>query len=99
MRELDHFLNARNLLIKQRTNYEAAYAEFSWPKLDTFNWAIDYFDAIAQNNSAPVATTCAPSAWKACAIASPMPLVAPVIKIFRTLLLIPIDLTLIVVFN
>jgi acetyl-CoA synthetase len=53
MRELDQFLNARNLLIKQRTNYDAAYAEFSWPKLDTFNWAIDYFDAIAQNNAAP----------------------------------------------
>ena len=53
MRELDQFLNARNLLIKQRTNYDAAYAEFSWPKLDTFNWAIDYFDAIAQNNTAP----------------------------------------------
>ena len=53
MRELDQFLNARNLLIKQRTNYEAAYAEFSWPKLDHFNWAIDYFDAIAQNNTAP----------------------------------------------
>ncbi|MEY4124706.1 MAG: hypothetical protein RL770_1287, partial [Pseudomonadota bacterium] len=31
MRELDQFLNARNLLIKQRTNYDAAYAEFSWP--------------------------------------------------------------------
>ena len=53
MRELDQFLNARNLLIKQRTHYEAAYAEFSWPKLDKFNWAIDYFDAIAQNNTAP----------------------------------------------
>ena len=53
MRELDQFLNARNLLIKQRTNYDAAYAEFSWPKLDTFNWAIDYFDAIAHNNTAP----------------------------------------------
>ena len=35
MRELDQFLNARNLLIKQRTNYDATYAEFSWPKLDT----------------------------------------------------------------
>ena len=53
MRELDQFLKARNLLIEQRTNYDAAYAEFSWPKLETFNWAIDYFDAIAQNNTAP----------------------------------------------
>ena len=53
MRELDQFLNARNLLIAHRTNYDAAFAEFSWPKLDTFNWAIDYFDAIAQNNTAP----------------------------------------------
>jgi hypothetical protein len=35
MRELDQLLNARNFLIKQRTSYDAAYAEFSWPKLDT----------------------------------------------------------------
>ena len=53
MRELDQFLKARNLLIEQRTNYDAAYAEFSWPKLETFNWAIHYFDAIAQNNTSP----------------------------------------------
>jgi acetyl-CoA synthetase len=53
MREIDQFLDARNLLIKHRTDYDAAYSEFSWPQLDRFNWAIDYFDSIAQKNNAP----------------------------------------------
>jgi acetyl-CoA synthetase len=53
MREIDQFLNCRNLLLKHRTDYEAAYAQFNWPQLDRFNWALDYFDSIAQNNSAP----------------------------------------------
>jgi acetyl-CoA synthetase len=53
MRELDQFLNSRDFLLKHRTQYEKAYAEFNWPKLDHFNWAIDYFDFIAKNNPAP----------------------------------------------
>jgi len=53
MRELDKFLNSRDFLLKHRTQYEKAYAEFNWPKLDHFNWAIDYFDFIAKNNPAP----------------------------------------------
>jgi acetyl-CoA synthetase len=53
MRELDQFLNSRDFLLKHRTQYEKAYAQFNWPTLDHFNWAIDYFDFIAKNNPAP----------------------------------------------
>jgi acetyl-CoA synthetase len=47
------FLDARDLLLRHRTDYERAYREFAWPKLDTFNWALDYFDAMARGNDAP----------------------------------------------
>src|SRR5690348_2420216 len=41
------FLAARNLLFAHRTDYETACREFRWPKLDRFNWALDYFDPLA----------------------------------------------------
>ena len=47
------FLDARDLLLRHRTDYERAYGEFAWPKLDTFNWALDYFDAMARGNENP----------------------------------------------
>ena len=47
------FLDARNLLLRHRTDYERAYSEFEWPALDQFNWALDYFDVIAQDNDNP----------------------------------------------
>ena len=47
------FLNARDLLLRHRTDYERAYGEFAWPTLDQFNWALDYFDVIAQDNHNP----------------------------------------------
>lgn len=47
------FLQARDFLVSKREDYEAAYNEFQWPKLDTFNWALDFFDAQAQGNSRP----------------------------------------------
>jgi acetyl-CoA synthetase len=44
----DAFVAARDLLLEQRENYEAAYEQFSWPDLDpSFNWARDYFDHVA----------------------------------------------------
>jgi len=46
------FLRARDLLVRHRLDYDAAYREFSWPKLDNFNWALDYFDAMASGNHA-----------------------------------------------
>ena len=44
------FLRARDLLLRLRLDYEAAYREFSWPTLDNFNWALDYFDPMASGN-------------------------------------------------
>ncbi|TAM28266.1 MAG: AMP-dependent synthetase [Paraburkholderia sp.] len=47
------FLDARDLLLRHRTDYARAYSEFAWPKLDTFNWALDYFDVMARGNDNP----------------------------------------------
>ncbi|CAB3772069.1 AMP-dependent synthetase [Burkholderia sp. MSh2] len=47
------FLDARDLLLRHRTDYERARQEFAWPRLDTFNWALDYFDVIARDNDNP----------------------------------------------
>src|SRR5258707_362918 len=41
------FRAARDLLLAHRTDYAAARREFSWPVLDEFNWALDWFDVIA----------------------------------------------------
>jgi acetyl-CoA synthetase len=41
------FRAARDLLLRHRADYDAARAEFSWPELDEFNWALDWFDVIA----------------------------------------------------
>jgi acetyl-CoA synthetase len=38
------FIAARDLLLRRRTEYEAAVREFRWPAMDRFNWALDYFD-------------------------------------------------------
>ncbi len=44
------FRDARDLLLRHATDYDAARAEFAWPELDEFNWALDWFDVIAQGN-------------------------------------------------
>ena len=41
------FRAARDLLLRHRTDYGAARREFTWPELDEFNWALDWFDVIA----------------------------------------------------
>ncbi|MCA3180974.1 MAG: AMP-binding protein [Burkholderiaceae bacterium] len=53
MTEHDRFRAARDLLLARRTDLAAAAAAFEWPKLERFNWAIDWFDAIAKGNDAP----------------------------------------------
>ena len=47
------FVLARDFLLRQREDYRTAYRDFAWPQLDRFNWALDYFDAIARNNAQP----------------------------------------------
>src|SRR6266700_3796122 len=41
------FRAARDFLLTHRDDYAAAYAGFQWPKLECFNWALDWFDQIA----------------------------------------------------
>ncbi len=43
----DRFRAARDFLLVNRTNYDVAYKGFQWPKLERFNWALDWFDRIA----------------------------------------------------
>ncbi|UIX29240.1 AMP-binding protein [Streptomyces sp. GQFP] len=52
MSSLDAFLSAREVLLRHRADYDAACREFRWPELSTFNWALDYFDRIAEGNDA-----------------------------------------------
>jgi acetyl-CoA synthetase len=47
------FLAARDFLIRHREDYDTAYRDFQWPKLDRFNWALDYFDVMARGNERP----------------------------------------------
>jgi len=46
------FLEARDFLFAHRSDYATAYRDFRWPVLDRFNWALDYFDAMARDNRA-----------------------------------------------
>ena len=46
------FLAARDFLLAHRTDYATAVRDFRWPQLGAFNWALDYFDVMAEGNSA-----------------------------------------------
>jgi acetyl-CoA synthetase len=48
----ERFLRARDLLLSCRTDYERACAEFRWPELSRWNWALDFFDVMAHGNQA-----------------------------------------------
>ena len=41
------FREARDFLVAHREDYETAYRDFSWPEFERFNWARDWFDALA----------------------------------------------------
>jgi len=47
------FIAARDFLVRHRSDYAAAFRDFAWPKLDRFNWALDYFDVMARGNEQP----------------------------------------------
>ncbi|MFG2223291.1 AMP-binding protein [Streptomyces sp. NPDC048644] len=44
------FRAARDLLLRHREDYDAARAQFRWPRPVHFNWALDWFDDIARDN-------------------------------------------------
>jgi len=45
------FQDARAFLLKHRTDYDKAVADFRWPDPVPFNWALDWFDAELARNS------------------------------------------------
>jgi acetyl-CoA synthetase len=47
------FRAARDRLIELADDYDSARAEFSWPRLTEWNFALDWFDRIAVDNPAP----------------------------------------------
>jgi acetyl-CoA synthetase len=47
------FLAARDFVLRHRTDYDTAVREFKWPVLEHFNWALDYFDHVADRNDRP----------------------------------------------
>lgn len=44
------FEQARDFLILHRADYAYAYSHFQWPQFENFNWALDYFDPMAEGN-------------------------------------------------
>ncbi|MFH8489487.1 AMP-binding protein [Streptomyces longisporoflavus] len=46
----ERFRAARDFLLRHREDYETAYEGFEWPRFEQFNWALDWFDAIADGN-------------------------------------------------
>ncbi|MDQ2960210.1 MAG: AMP-binding protein [Candidatus Dormibacteraeota bacterium] len=53
------FRAARTSLLAWRDDYETAYRDFRWPVLTQFNWALDWFDTLAQDP----ATSSQPALW------------------------------------
>ncbi|MFE6854706.1 acyl-CoA synthetase [Streptomyces sp. NPDC057674] len=49
----EEYRAARDLLLRLRGDREAACAAFRWPRAGHFNWAIDWFDVIAEGNDRP----------------------------------------------
>jgi acetyl-CoA synthetase len=53
MAATDDFRAARDFLLAHTEDYDRAVADFRWPRLGEFNWALDWFDVIAAGNDAP----------------------------------------------
>src|SRR5699024_12134723 len=47
----EQFLAARDFLVANRENYTTAVKEFEWPRLDSFNFATDWFDYLATQSA------------------------------------------------
>src|SRR5215475_2390287 len=44
------FRGARDFLLEHREDYATACEGFAWPRPEHFNWALDWFDVIADGN-------------------------------------------------
>ncbi|MCI0384324.1 AMP-binding protein [Streptomyces sp. CNQ085] len=47
------FKRARDTLLRHREDLDSARREFIWPRPETFNWALDWFDPMARDNHRP----------------------------------------------
>lgn len=47
------FIQARDFLLQHRLDYDTAYRDYRQPQLESFNWALDYFDQMAKDNHTP----------------------------------------------
>jgi acetyl-CoA synthetase len=47
------FRAARDFLLAHAEDYDTAYREFAWPVHGEFNWALDWFDVVAEGNENP----------------------------------------------
>ncbi|GCB44916.1 AMP-binding protein [Streptomyces sp. NL15-2K] len=45
------FRSARDFLLEHREDYATAYERFAWPRPQHFNWALDWFDVVAEGNA------------------------------------------------
>ncbi|MFF5156783.1 AMP-binding protein [Streptomyces sp. NPDC000348] len=46
----EEFRRARDFLLEHREDYATAHRDFAWPRPERFNWALDWFDVIADGN-------------------------------------------------
>ncbi len=53
MSGVSEFRKARDFLLANQCDYDAALRGFYWPKMERFNWALDYFDVMAAENDSP----------------------------------------------
>jgi acetyl-CoA synthetase len=49
--DMTTFQEARSFLLRHRTEYDKAVADFRWPDANAFNWALDWFDAELAGNA------------------------------------------------
>ena len=45
------FAERRDLLVELRTDLDAARQAFAWPRPETFNWALEWFDVVGRDSS------------------------------------------------
>src|SRR4051794_12743062 len=50
---VSEFLSARDFLLAHRSDYDGAIRGFRWPRMERFNWALDYFDGMATDAAGP----------------------------------------------
>ncbi|MFJ6016554.1 AMP-binding protein [Streptomyces sp. NPDC092952] len=56
------FRAARDVLLEHREDLEGARRAFAWPRPEHFNWALDWFDVVAEGSTAPALRVLGPAA-------------------------------------